>query len=246
MSSDTSNIWKGLRQSAQSQLATRDYGTREFSSDLSASGVPAGALVAHRDDLQEVWIPGVEVFPRVVHQQSGRGHFSELARLSEGPLHEIGLVPRQWSSSLMYQGSSKGFHIHPPYVPPGQSPGDWFQHLYATCGGGHDERRYELEQWDVIFFLTSRCEVFLVDERDGLPRRKMRFTISGDQYPSDDNVGVVIPPGVSHAFLNLGNEDLMMIYGTSTSFQPKWEGRIESAIENASLDSGWARYFEGS
>jgi hypothetical protein len=57
-------------------------------------------------------------------------------------------------------------------------------------------------------------------------------------------VAVVIPPGVGHALRSIGNEDLIMVYGTSTTFNPDWEGRIESAVENAPLPQDWADYLE--
>ena len=38
--------------------------------------------------------PGVEIFPRRVFQQKGRGYFAELTRLDEGTLDRIGLAMR--------------------------------------------------------------------------------------------------------------------------------------------------------
>jgi dTDP-4-dehydrorhamnose 3,5-epimerase-like enzyme len=123
------------------------------------------------------------------------------------------------------------------------TPEKWFEKVFPTSGTTSEQRPYHLEQWDVMFFLTSRCEFFLIDERAGMPRRKMRFSISGDSHPGPDNIAIIIPPGVAHALTNLGNEDLIMVYGTSTSFNPLWEGRIESNIERCSLPNDWERYF---
>jgi hypothetical protein len=64
----------------------------------------------------------VEIFPRRVFQQKGRGYFAELTRLSEAVLDRIGPRPRQWASALMHRDSAKGFHIHPPHVPDGITP----------------------------------------------------------------------------------------------------------------------------
>ena len=72
----------------------------------------------------------------------------------------------------------------------------------------------------------------------------MRFTISGDSKPGNYNAAVVIPPGVGHALRSIGNEDLIMVYGTSTTFNPDWEGRIGSVIENAPLPPDWADYLD--
>ena len=199
-------------------------------------------LIEHRKSLSDVWIPGVEVFSRQVFQQKNRGHFSELMRLNEGVLKEIGIVPQQYASASMHQKSAKGFHIHPPHIPSEYSADAWFTKCYLDEPQNYSLRNYHLEQWDVMFFLTSICEIFLVDERAGMPRRVMRFIINGDNNAGIDNAAVVIPPGVAHAIHNIGAEDLIMTYATSTSFNPDWEGRIESSIENSSLDESWASY----
>jgi dTDP-4-dehydrorhamnose 3,5-epimerase-like enzyme len=95
-----------------------------------------------------------------------------------------------------------------------------------------------------MFFLTGMCEMVLVDEREGLTRRVMRFTICGDSKPGMDNAAVVIPPGVAHALRSIGTEDLIMVYGTSTTFDPRWEGRIASGIENSPLPPDWTAYMD--
>lgn len=234
--------WNGLRDSAKIRIETRDYSKAGLAERLMTSGVGGGELVSARGGLAGSWIPGVEIFQRRVYQQKGRGYFSELTRLNEGVLHEIGLAPRQWASALMHRDSAKGFHIHPPFIPQGVDPGKWFQSLFVESPEDYARRLYDKEQWDVMFFLTGLCEMLLVDERVGMPRRIMRFTIAGDSRPGADNVSVVIPPGVGHALRSIGNEDLIMAYGTSTTFNPDWEGRIESAVENAPLPADWVDY----
>ena len=52
----------------------------------------------------------------------------------------------------------------------------------------------------------------------------------------------MIPAGVAHALRNIGNEDLIMVYGTSTMFNPDWEGRIESDVEQCRMPEEWERY----
>lgn len=242
MSVTNENRWNGLRESARLKLETRDYSKAGLASRLGTSGVGGGELVTGRDGLEEVWIAGVEIFQRKVYQQKGRGYFAELTRLNEGVLHEIGLAPKQWASALMHRDSAKGFHIHPPFIPEGVDAGEWFQRLFVKSPGDYSQRLYDKEQWDVMFFLTGLCEMLLVDERVGMPRRIMRFTIAGDSRPGSDNVSVVIPPGVGHALRSIGNEDLIMAYGTSTSFNPDWEGRIESGVENSPLPADWLDY----
>ena len=70
----------------------------------------------------------------------------------------------------------------------------------------------------------------------------MRFFVDGDNHRSSNNVGVVVPPGVAHAICVEGSEDVIMVYGTSTSFRPEFEGRIASEIENAGLPESWERF----
>jgi dTDP-4-dehydrorhamnose 3,5-epimerase-like enzyme len=244
--SGTAAVWNGITPLAQSMLHARDYSLVDLAQRISSSGVAAGDLAGNEDGLRDEWIPGVEIFRRMVFQQKGRGCFSELVRLEGSVLDRIGLFPMQWASAMMHRDSAKGFHIHPPHVPIDEDPDRWFQKLF--CGESPDckQRPYSLEQWDVMFFLTGICEMILVDERRGLPRRVMRFSICGDSRPGPDNVGVVIPAGVAHAIRCIGDESVMMVYGTSTVFNPSWEGRIASGVEDSVLPAEWRRYLEGS
>lgn len=242
MDSNKDNRWKGVKASARILLETRDYSNEALARRLVTTGVGSGEAIHGRDELEPVWIPGVEIFPRRVFQQKGRGYFAELARLNEGVLDRIGLAPKQWAAALMHRDSAKGFHIHPPHIPEGVAPEQWFRDLFIDAPGDFARRPYDREQWDVMFFLTGISEMLLVDERAGLTRRVMRFTITGDSRPGPDNAAVVIPPGVGHALRSLGNEDLTMVYGTSTSFNPDWEGRIASDVEIAPLPWDWVSY----
>jgi len=244
MQTETSNLWRGITSSARSRLEARDYSKAALARRIATSGADASDLLEKRAELADAWIPGVEIFSRRVFQQKGRGHFAELTRLSEGILQHIGLAPQQWASAMMHRDSAKGFHLHPPHVPEDVDPESWFRDLFIGNPGDLSRRPYHLEQWDVMFFLTGICEIILVDEREGLSRRVMRFTIHGDSKPGDNNAAVVIPPGVAHALRSIGHEDLMMVYGTSTTFKPEWEGRIESGIEAAPLPPDWVNYLE--
>ncbi len=84
--------------------------------------------------------------------------------------------------------------------------------------------------------------MLLVDERAGLERRVMRMIIEGDDMRGRNNVGIVIPPGVAHALRAEGARDVIMVYGTSTSFDPAFEGRIASGVESAPLPEEWKSY----
>lgn len=244
MKNSIKDAWRGLKPDAKERLEARDYSKDTLARRLATSGSDVAELLQGGEELADAWIPGVEIFPRRVFQQKGRGYFAELTRLSEGTLERIGLSPRQWASALMHRDSAKGFHIHPPHVPDDVPAGHWFRELFVENPQDYSRRTYDIEQWDVMFFLTGICEMILVDEREGLTRRIMRFTVHGDSKPGVNNAAVVIPPGVAHALRSIGNEDLIMVYGTSTTFTPAWEGRIASGIEAAPLPPDWAAYLE--
>lgn len=242
-----SNLWNGLRGDARAQLETRSYARAPLAERLGTSGVEAREIASPDgapDGLDGVWIPGVIVFPRTVYPQHCRGFFGEFARATEGPLHRIGLWPRQWAAARMFAGSAKGFHIHPPHIPEGTAPDAWFRQLYGAAPLRCGDRPYDREQWDVMFFLQGIAEMILVDERPGLERRVMRFIIWGDDLPSASNAGVVIPAGVAHAIRSASSSDLLMVYGTSTTFVPASEGRIASSVESAPLPGPWQDYLD--
>lgn len=237
-------MWNGIYDSVLSSIDTRDYERLSLLKRISTVGAEGRELTTNREELERshAWIPGVEIFPRKIFSQKERGYFSELIKFDHGILHEIGLYPKQWSSALMYRGSAKGFHIHPPIIPVGYEAEDWFRELFLPKPMNYTRRLYDLEQWDVMFFLTGVSEVVLVDERKGLDRRVMRFSISGDFSAGTDHVALVIPPGVSHALKNIGSDDVIMVYGTSTTFKPEYEGRISSSIEDSRLPDEWMQY----
>ena len=237
------NLWRGLRDSARAQLTQRNYQQANLSQRLGATGVEAGELIAaDRAALAGAWIPGVEVFPRRVFAQRHRGIFGEFARQNEGPLSIIGLWPRQWATATMWAGTAKGFHIHPPFVPPDTEPEAWFRRLFIEEPANFALRPYDREQWDAMFFVQGSVEMILVDERAGLDRRVMRLLIDGDNHRGPNSAGVVIPAGVAHALRVESSEAAIMVYGTSTQFDPCYEGRIESGIETLDLPLEWASY----
>ncbi|MFL6539977.1 MAG: hypothetical protein ACJ8HU_04385 [Chthoniobacterales bacterium] len=245
MNTPDEKLWAGLSAEARAALATRDYASGSFANQLSRVGIEAGKLVAadrKSREVRDAWIPGVELFARAIYPQRHRGFFGEFARREEGLLAKIGLWPAQWATARMFAQTAKGFHIHPPSIPDGTSPNDWFRRLFVDEVENFALRRYEHEQWDVMFFVQGVAEMFLHEARDGMPRRTMRFIIDGDDHRGANNVGVVIPPGVAHAIRAEGSTDLIMIYGTSTSFRPEFEGRIASEVETAQLPESWQRY----
>lgn len=242
MADTQKDLWRGLSGAARSALQTRDYSASSLADRLHEIGrVEAKELVGNIP--AEVAIPGVEVFHRRVFHQRYRGYFSEFAREGESLLGKIGLWPRQWATAKMFAGTSKGFHIHPPHIPEGFSPEQWFEKLFVHEPTNYAARPYKDEQWDVMFFIQGICEMFLIDERVGMPRKKMRFIIEGDDLRGENNVGVVIPAGVAHAIRCASSQDLIMVYGTSTVFIPENEGRIEHAVETPDTPADWEKFW---
>ena len=245
MSTREENRWQGIDPAARNALNARDYRMGSFAQELVQRGLDAGELAAaDRNDrnVKKAWIPGVEVFARRIFAQRHRGGFGEFVRQDEGVLAKIGFWPKQWSGARMFAGTAKGFHVHPPSVPVDTTPEKWHRRLFIREREKYSLRRYDDEQWDVMFFLQGRIEMILCDIRAGLPRRIMRFFIDGDDHPSSNNAGVVIPPGVAHAIRVEGSEDVIMVYGTSTVFHPEFEGRIASEVETAQLPEGWQEF----
>jgi dTDP-4-dehydrorhamnose 3,5-epimerase-like enzyme len=234
-------LWHGLRESAQGQLVQRNYSVPTLAERLKSSGVEAGELVGVDRSILG-WIPGVEIFARRVYPQRHRGFFGEFARRGEGDLGRIGLWPKQWATATMFANTAKGFHIHPPSVPEGTEPAEWFGKLYRETPENYQLRPYDREQWDVMFFVQGTVEMLLVDERAGMERQVMRLLADGDDQRGRNNVGIVIPAGVAHALRAEGARDVIMVYGTSTSFEPSFEGRIAAGIESAPLPEEWSKY----
>jgi dTDP-4-dehydrorhamnose 3,5-epimerase-like enzyme len=239
------DLWKGITPAARGQLTQRDYRVGSLAERLATTGVEAGELIAaDRDTVAGAWIPGVEIFARKIYPQRHRGFFGEFARRDEGPLAGIGFWPDQWATARMFANTGKGFHIHPPFIPEGENPLEWFKRLFVREADNFALRPYDREQWDVMFFIQGVAEMLLVDERAGMERRVMRFIIEGDDHRGPNNAGIVIPPGVAHALRAEGSTDVIMVYGTSTKFNPDAEGRIASSLESAPLPAEWARYVE--
>ena len=237
--------WHALDPKIRSALVERDYTARSLGRQIAETGVEIGRLATGdraEPELAQAWIPGVEIFARTIYPQRHRGLFGEFVRRDQGALARIGLWPQQWSAARMFARTAKGFHVHPPSVPEGAAPNDWFQRLFVTEPENFSLRHYDEEQWDVMFFVQGRAEMILREARAGMTRRTMRFFIDGDDHRGPNNAGVVIPPGVAHAIRVEGSEDLIMVYGTSTSFKAEFEGRIASEVETAELPASWEQF----
>jgi len=223
MAKNKKQLWHGITAEARQALVMRDYAPAKDGDES---------------------IPGVEIFPRKIHHQRHRGVFGEFARRDEGILKRIGFWPSQWATARMFAHTAKGFHVHPPSIPAGTTPEKWMRRLFIEEPKNYALRRYSHEQWDVMFFVQGVAEIFLRDIRAGLPNRTMHFFVDGDNHPGRNNVGLVVPAGVAHAIRVEGSEDVIMVYGTSTSFQPEFEGRIASEIETAALPEDWVKFLK--
>ena len=135
-------------------------------------------------------------------------------------------------------GARHRSHVHPPFIPEGKDAAKWLRRQFAK----KTLANYEAEQWDVMFFVQGRVEIILRDVREGFRSRIMHFYIDGDNHRSANNVAVVIPPGVAHALRVEGSEDVIMVYGTSTNFEPAFEGRIATDVESALLPESWRSF----
>ncbi len=242
----TMDRWTGLRASALGAMTYRNYETTSLAERLRTSGATVAELLAAGcQTLSAVWIPGVELIPRRIHRQRHRGFFGEFMREGQGVPGEFAFWPKQWATARMFAGTCKGFHIHPPHIPEGTDPSAWFRHLYESSDSRPSERPYDKEQWDAMFFIQGNVEMLLVDERAGMERRVMRFFLEGDDSGSSGHAGVLIPPGVAHAIKVEGSSDAVMVYGTTTVFDPGAEGRISDSVERAELPPDWVKYLEG-
>ncbi|MFN2474827.1 MAG: hypothetical protein ABR526_00600 [Chthoniobacterales bacterium] len=247
MSSGPDKLWRGLSDEAQAALGTRDYSAGNFAQQLAEVGADAGKVASadrNAADVRAAWIPGVEVFPRTIYPQRHRGSFGEFVRRDEGVTGKIGLWPKQWAAARMFAQTAKGFHVHPPSIPDGTEPHAWFDRLFVAQPENYAQRPYDEEQWDIMFFVQGVAEMILRETRAGLPRRTMRLFIDGDNHRGANNVGVIIPAGVAHAIRVEGSEDLIMVYGTSTSFRADFEGRVASGVETATLPDEWQRFLD--
>jgi dTDP-4-dehydrorhamnose 3,5-epimerase-like enzyme len=239
------NLWDGLNEAARKSLHPRNYKAGSLPERVVHGGVDAGELSdadRRKPDVKRIWIPGVEIFSREIYPQRHRGFFGEFARQNQGVPGRIGFWPKQWSAARMFAHTAKGFHVHPPSIPPDMSAEKWFRRLFVSQSQNYSLRPYDDEQWDMMFFVQGRAEIILRDVRAGLPSRVMRFFVDGDNHRGRNNAGVIIPPGVAHAIRAEGSEDVIMVYGTSTRFQPEFEGRISSEIETAELPESWRKF----
>jgi len=245
MSKREKDLWQGIDGRGRNALSSRNYRVESFAQELSERGVDASELTAvdrNKREIKDGWIPGVEIFARKIHPQRHRGSFGEFVRRDEGILAQIGFWPKQWSSARMFAQTAKGFHVHPPSIPDNATAADWLRRVFVDEPDNYSLRCYDDEQWDVMFVLQGRVEMILCDVRAGFARRVMRFFVDGDNHRSSNNIGIVIPPGVAHAIRAEGSEDVIMVYGTSTTFHPEFEGRIASEIETSELPESWQKF----
>ena len=221
---------------------------RTFAEQLAGNGVEAGKLAAaDRTDpeVAKAWIPGVEIFARTIYPQRHRGLFGEFVRRDEGVLAEIGLWPQAMVGRADVRPDRERFshssaeHSRRDERRTNGSGGSLStSRRIIRCG------RYDEEQWDVMFFVQGVAEMILRDVRAGLPARTMRFFIDGDNHRGPNNVGGghSARRGARDSGRRFGG--VIMVYGTSTSFRPEFEGRIASEVETAPLPESWQKFPE--
>src|SRR5205814_9116332 len=176
MNKGETNLWTGVSDEARNALTARDYKAGSLAQRVAHSGIDAGELVVaarSRPKIKRVWIPGVEIFSRAIHPQRDRGAFGEFVRRDEGALAKIGFWPKQWSAARMFAHSAKGFHMHPPSIPSDTTAEKWLRRLFILRPQNYSLRRSDEEQWDVMFFMQGREEMYLCDARGGFSMRIM-------------------------------------------------------------------------
>ena len=238
-------LWLGLNESARKALVARDYETAALGPRLAEIGLEARDLIAldrRRPEIKRLWIPGVEIFSRTIHRQAHRGLFGEMVRQDEGVLATIGLWPKQWSAARMFAHSAKGFHVHPPFIPAETTAENWHRRLFVAQSKDFSLRRYDEEQWDVMFFIQGRAEMILQrcaegtsDANDAFFHRRRRSSGRGQcggRHPAGSGA-------CDSCWKARG--DVIMVYGTSTKFRPEFEGRIASEVEEAALPKSWRK-----
>src|SRR5260370_7164617 len=174
MNKGETNLWTGVSDAVRNALTARDYKAGSLAQRVAHSGIDAGELAVadrSRPEIKRVWIPAVEIFSRTIHPQRHRGAFGEFVRRDEGVLAKIGFWPKQWSAARMFAHSAKVFHVHPPSIPPDTPAQQCLRRLFVLRPQNYSLRRYDEEQWDVMFFLQGRAEIILCDARARLSKR---------------------------------------------------------------------------
>src|SRR5260370_1092954 len=144
MSTPDQKLWQGLTAKTRAALAMRDYSAQSFAQQLAGAGVEASKVASadrSKAEVRDAWIPGVEIFPRTIHSQRHRGVFGEFVRRDEGVLAKIGFWPKQWSAARMFAHSAKGFHVHPPSIPPDTTAEKWLRRLFVFRPHNYSLRR---------------------------------------------------------------------------------------------------------
>jgi len=97
----------------------------------------------------------------------------------------------------------------------------------APSGTTVNEFHLHQRQTDYWFVVKGRLQVGLFDFRDRWPTyRQNMIVLLGDWDKECPPFVLKIPCGVGHAFKVEGDDDLIMVYGTSQVYNPKDEIRI--------------------
>jgi len=178
MNKKDSDRWHASRRMRQPPWSSATTVCARSANRIAEVGIEAGPLAAaNRADpeISEAWIPGVEISPRTIYPQRHRGSFGELARRDEGALARIGLWPRPMVSRADVCPNRERFSYSSSQRPEGTPPNEWFRRLFVIEPENFPLRRYDEEQWDVMFFMQGRAEMILREARAGLPQKTMRL-----------------------------------------------------------------------
>ena len=98
----------------------------------------------------------------------------------------------------------------------------------GVARGPHEHR----EQSDGFCFVDGAYEVLLWENREGKPRRHERFCAG-----SDEPVFVVVPPGVVHAYRNVGSRDAFVLNFANQLFAGRGRKEPVDEIRHEEIDS---------
>jgi dTDP-4-dehydrorhamnose 3,5-epimerase len=98
---------------------------------------------------------------------------------------------------------------------------------------------YHLHQYDCWTVVTGMLQVALVDlRRDSRTCGRRNTLYVGDRRPWQ----VLIPPGIAHGYKVIGPESAVIVYATSSFYDPSDELRIR--FDDARLNYDWETQFK--
>ena len=118
----------------------------------------------------------------------------------------------------------------------------WLRRLFVRSPENYSLRRYDDEQWDVMFFLQGTVEMICAMCVPAFPSASCVSSSMAIIIAAATMSEWSFHPASRTPFAWKAAEDVIMVYGTSTIFQPEFEGRIVSDVESAELPESWRKF----